>query len=82
MAKTNAELQKAFKQRSELVRLDIRIKGGAKRALARLAAHQGLTQGAALSELVLKAERDVLAILDGAERDAFSACKPVKEITG
>ena len=43
MAKTNAELQKAFKQRSELVRLDIRIKGGAKRALARLAAHQGLT---------------------------------------
>ena len=37
MAKTNAELQAEFRRRSELVRLDIRIEGGAKRALARLA---------------------------------------------
>ena len=33
--------------------------------LERLASHQGITQGASLSELILKAERDVLAILDG-----------------
>jgi hypothetical protein len=33
MAKTNAELQKAYRQRSERERLDIRIEGGAKRAL-------------------------------------------------
>ena len=82
MAKTNAELQADFRRRSELVRLDIRIEGAAKRALARLAAHQGLTQGAALTELILKAERGVLAILNSAEQEAFSACKPVKDITG
>lgn len=82
MAKTNAELQKAYRQRSELQRLDIRIEGGAKRALARLAAHQGLTQSNTLSELILKAERDVLDTLDGEAREAFSACKPIKPITG
>lgn len=63
-------------------RLDIRIEGSAKRALARLAAHQGLTQSNTLTELILKAERDVLATLNGAEREAFSACKPIKVITG
>ena len=82
MAKTNAELQADFRRRSELLRLDIRIEAGAKRALARLAAHQGLTQSTVLSELILKAERDVLATLDGTEREAFSACKSVKKITG
>jgi len=82
MAKTNAELQKAYRQRSELARLDIRIEGGAKRALARLAAHQGLTQSNTLTELILAAERDVLATLNGAEREAFSACKSIKIITG
>ena len=81
MAKTNEELQAKLQRRSELGRLDIRIEGCAKRALARLAVHQGLTQGAALSELILKAERDVLATLDGAEREAFTACEPVKDIT-
>ena len=81
MAKTNAELQQAYRQRSERERLDIRIEGGAKRALARLAVHQGLTQGSALTELILKAERDVLATLDGAAREAFTACEPVKDIT-
>lgn len=81
MAKTNAELQKAYRQRSELQRLDIRIEGGAKRALARLTAHQGLTQSNTLTELILKAERDVLATLDDAEREVFSACKPIKDIT-
>ena len=77
MAKTNAELQKDFRRRSELVRLDIRIEGGAKRALERLAAHSGATQSAALSGLILAAERAVLATLDGAGREAFSACKPI-----
>jgi hypothetical protein len=81
MAKTNAELQKAFKQRSELDRLDIRIEGGAKRALARLAAHHGITQSTALSELILKAERDVLSTLDKSSHAAFMACEPVKIIT-
>ena len=71
MAKTNAELQKAYRQRSELERLDIRIEGGAKRALARLAAHQGLTQSLTLSELILKAERDLVATLDDAGQRAF-----------
>lgn len=77
MAKTNAELQKDFRRRSELVRLDIRIEGGAKRALARLAAHSGATQSTTLSELILAAERDVLASLDSAGREAFSACKTI-----
>ena len=77
MAKTNAELQKDFKRRSELVRLDIRIEGGAKRALARLAAHGGATQGNTLNELILKAELDVLTTLSVTEREAFSACKPI-----
>lgn len=77
MAKTNAELQKDFRRRSELVRLDIRIEGGAKRALARLAAHSGATQSAALSELILKVERDVLATLDDAGREAFLACNTI-----
>ena len=82
MAKTNAELQKAYRHRSELLRLDIRIEGGAKRALARLAAHQGLTQSNTLSEVILKAEREVLTRLDDAGREAFSACQPIKIITG
>ena len=82
MSKTNAELQKAYRQRSELLRLDIRIEGGAKRALARLAAHQGLTQSNTLSEVILKAEREVLTRLDDAGREAFSACQPIKIITG
>ncbi len=82
MAKTNAELQAEFRRRSELVRLDIRIEGGAKRALARLAVHQGATQGNTLSELILKAERDVLATLDGADREAFTTCKPIKKLPG
>jgi hypothetical protein len=71
MAKTNAELQKAYRQRTELQRLDIRIEGPAKRALARLAAHHGLTQGSTLTELLLKAERDVLATLEDAQRKAY-----------
>ena len=82
MAKTNAELQKAYRQRSERSRLDIRIEGGAKRALERLAVHQGLPQHEVLTELLLKAERDVMDTLDTAEGKAFSACKPVKSITG
>ena len=77
MAKSNAELQQAYRLRSELLLLDIRIEGMAKRALARLAAHQGTTQSATLSELILKAERDVLATLDDTEREAFAACKPI-----
>ena len=82
MAKTNAELQADFRRRSELLRLDIRIEGGAKRALARLAVHQGLTQSTVLSELILKAERDVMAALDKPSHDAYMACEPVKTITG
>ena len=77
MAKTNAELQADFRRRSELVRLDIRIEGSAKRALARLAAHQGLPQHKVLTELILSAERDVLATLGNSEREAFAACKPI-----
>jgi len=80
MAKTNAELQKAYRQRSERERLDIRIEGGAKRALARLAAHQGLSQHEALTELLLKAERATLATLSESERLAFSTAE--KTITG
>ena len=82
MAKTNAELQADFRRRSELLRLDIRIEGGAKRALARLAAHQGLTQSTVLSELILKAERDVMAALDKPSHDAYMACESAKSITG
>lgn len=82
MAKTNAELQQAYRQRSERARLDIRIEGGAKRALARLAAHQGASQHEVLTELLLKAERDVLATLDKSQHDEFMACKPVTAITG
>ncbi len=83
MAKTNAELQQAYRQRSELQRLDIRIEGMAKRALARLAAYQGTTQSNALSELILKAERDVQATLDDAGKAGYAAGSvPVKTITG
>lgn len=82
MAKTNAELQKAYRRRSELTRLDIRIEGGAKRALARLAAHQATTQGAALSELILKAEREATADMDAQAREDFYECKAPQSITG
>jgi hypothetical protein len=81
MAKTNAEIQKAYRQRSELQRLDIRIEGGAKRALARLAAHHGQTQGNTLAELILKAERDLVATLGDGERKAFYGDKSPQNIT-
>ena len=82
MAKTNAEHQKAYRRRSELVRLDIRIEGGAKRALTRLAAHMAMTQSAALSEVILKAERDATAEMDAQAREDFYDCKPRQNITG
>ena len=71
MAKTNAELQQAYKQRSERERLDIRIEGAAKRALARLAVHQGLCQHEVLTELLLKAESDALGTLTKKGREDF-----------
>ena len=83
MAKTNAELQQAYRQRTERERLDIRIEGAAKRALARLAMHQGLSQHETLTELLLAAERVALATLtDTTERQAFAACEPRAGITG
>ena len=77
MAKTNAELQRAYKRRNERVRLDIRIEGSAKRALARLATYRGLSQHEVLTELLLIAEREVLGTLDEAQRQAFSTCKSI-----
>jgi hypothetical protein len=83
MAKSNAELQQAYRRRSELVRLDIRIDGMAKRALARLAAYQATTQSSTLSELILKAERDVQDTLDDAAKAGYATGSvPVKTITG
>lgn len=82
MAQTNAELQHAYRLRTERERLDIRIEGAAKRALARLAVHQGLNQHEVLTELLLAAERVVLATLNEKQRKAFAACKPRSDITG
>ena len=65
-----------------MARLDIRIEGGAKRALARLSVYQGASQQEVLTELLLKAERDVLATLDKSSQSAFMACQSVKTITG
>lgn len=77
MAKTNAELQKAYRRRTELTRLDILIEGPAKRALVRLAAQHNYPMRVILQDLVLQAERDVLATLDDAQRKAFAACQPI-----
>ena len=71
MAKSNADHQKAHRQRSERERLDIRIEGGAKRALERLAAYQGLSQHEVLTELLLSAERAAVGILSESEREHF-----------
>ena len=82
MAKTNAELQQAYRQRTERERLDVRIEGAAKRALARLAAHQGLCQHEVITDLLLSSERAALAALDDTGREAFMTCKPRSIITG
>lgn len=82
MAKTNAELQQAYRQRSERVRLDVRIDGAAKRALERLATQQGAAQHEVLNELLLQAERDAAALLGDQARADFYACKPPQNITG
>lgn len=82
MAKTNAELQRDFKRRSELTRLDVLIEGPAKRALDRLAVQRNVAMRVILQDLLLQAERDATAGMTAKARTDFYACKPVQTLPG
>ncbi len=82
MAKTNSQLQREFRQRSELTRLDVLIEGPAKRALDRLAVQRNVAKRVILQDLLLQAERDATAGMSADVRNDFYAGKPVQTITG
>jgi len=59
VAKTNAEIQKSFRDRSELKRVDLRIQPKAKQALDFISKHFGISQQESISALILRAEIDI-----------------------
>jgi len=86
MTKTNAELQKAYRERhlkdfdSDNTRLDVVISGPASRALHRMAAQTGLSQRAMLESVLVQAEAAMLAGLDNAAQELYYSHKPKQTI--
>lgn len=79
MALSSAERQRAYRQRhlrdveGSRARLNVIIEQDAVLALRRLAAHKGLTQAAALRELVLSAQNRVIGRMGGDAWDQYHA---------
>ncbi|WP_157198266.1 hypothetical protein [Methylomonas sp. DH-1] len=86
MAKSNAEIQKAYRdrQRDQALgeRLNIILSVTAKRKLERLARHQDKTQRDVLEALLEQAEADTIATLKGRPTeltDYLDSTKPAKK---
>jgi len=77
MARTNAERQRAFRQRhlvevdGSRARLNLIVEADAALALRRLAAHGGHTQADVLRGLLLEANKLAVAALNDAEWKAY-----------
>lgn len=77
MAKSNAEIQAAYRQRhlkdeaGKCERINTLVSVHAKRALERLATHYGVTQREALERLLAKAEKAVANKLDGQQQTDY-----------
>lgn len=88
MVKTNAELQRAYRQRhlhdvdGNSERLDTLITITSKQALQRMASHLGATQRTVLESLIAKAEADLLVSLGAKGQRQYYEDKPIKKITG
>ena len=86
MAKTNAELQQAYRQRfyeAENVRLDLVISLDAKLSIRRIARHLGITQRGAIEAVMKQAEFDLIKTIADSEREHYLRRFPRgEEITG
>ncbi len=86
MAKSNAEIQKAYRdrQREQALgeRLNIILNVTAKRQLERLARHQGKTQREVLEAILGQTEADIMASLNktpSALTEYLDGAKPVRK---
>ena len=91
MASSNAERQRAYRQRhlkgidedvEMLERINAMVHFRAKLNLERLAAHHGMTQRAVLEWVLDEAVERVLNTLDGPAQDAFVDLKPTLRSNG
>ena len=88
MAKTNAELQQAYRDRhlkdfdSDNARIDLVVSGAAKRALVRMARQSGVTQRTMIETVLIAAEAALVGSMDAPGQDAYYRTKPNKIITG
>ena len=89
MAKTNAELQQAYRERhlkdfdnSDNKRLDLVVSGPASRALKRMAARAGVSQRTMLETVLLDAELVLVKGFDREASDAYYQVPAIKKITG
>ena len=77
MAKTNAQIQAAYKARhlkdesGTSERLDVLIDSSAKLALKRLAAHYRVSQRSLLQTLISDKQTTLLETMDSGQQDAF-----------